>query len=222
MKAGITVAMAGLVALSAAACGREYEPIETGEVALTWYVGPHGCSEAQAERVVVSRIHERTGATLGEWDFACEARYGSIDGLAPGSYVFEVEAVTLDGRATFVGRSHGIEVRPGGVTTAPPVVLEATPARLTVEWNFGGPLCRQAGASWVSVMAFDPWGTIEEEKGAPCEAGVTSLSIRPGVYDVVIQAVSLDGIPTHEILIDVSLERGDDLVERVQLGSIRN
>jgi hypothetical protein len=222
MKSGIRIAVAGLMAVSAAACGREYEPIETGEVALTWYVGPHGCAEAQAERVVVSRVDGRTGATLGQWDFACEARYGAIDGLAPGSYLFELEALTVDGRATFIGSAHSVEVRPGGTTSPPPVVMEATPARLTVEWNFGGPLCRQAGASWVSVMAFDPWGTIEEEKGASCEAGVTSLTIRPGVYDVVIQALSPDGLPTHEILIDVALERGDDLVERVELEAIGN
>lgn len=217
MKTSHVLAAGAILGTVLAGCSREYEPIETGGVALSWYVGPHGCSEAGAERVLVSRVDEDSGARLGEWAFACEARYGSIAGLEPGGYVFELNAVTLDGRSTFVGRTPRLEVRPGGTTQPPPIVMEATPARLTVEWNFGGPLCRQAGATWVSVMAFDPWGTIEEEMGASCESGVTSLTIRPGEYDVVVHALSAQGQPTHEVLFPLGLERGDDVVERVVL-----
>jgi hypothetical protein len=207
---------------AAAGCGREYEQLETGEVALRWVVGPRGCEEASADAVEVEQVDEGGVAVGPRWRFACEARFGIIDGLEPAAYRFVLRAVTPEGRATFMGDTGAVAVRPGGVTEPPPVVMEATPGRLTVEWNFGGPLCAQAGAATVEVLAFDPWGTIEASRVQSCETGAASLVMRPGPYDVVVHALSVEGMPTHEYIFPVELDRGDDLFERVRLEPASN
>lgn len=205
-----------IVASAGSACAREYETLETGTVALSWYVGPHGCADAEADRIEASLV----GAPDRSWEFACDARAGVVSGLSAGRYAFDLRAVTTNGRATFVGQTAEVDVRPGGVSEPPPVVMEATPASLTVEWNFGGPLCRQAGATTVEVMAFDPWGTIESQAVTMCELGAATVSVRPGVYDVVVHAVSNQGYPTHESMFTLELDRGDERYERVVLGAI--
>jgi len=196
------------------ACGGD-EPIETGEVALQWQVGPHGCAEAGAATMVVTEVDAESGSTA--WQFRCEDREATLSDLKPGTWSFVLEAQNAAGETVYRGETGIVQVRPGGMTLAPPVALQAAPAELFVQWNFGGPLCGQVGVSDVDVFAYDGYGTVEQGVRTGCEIGTAELEVRPGPYDVVVQGIDVDERVLYESVFEAELTRGTQHVETIVL-----
>jgi hypothetical protein len=157
------------------------------------------------------------GVSSSGWRFDCEDREGVIRDLAPGNYVFRIEAFAPGGMLWYDGTTGRVQVRPDGLTTGAPVVMEATPADYSVKWNFGGPLCSQAGVDRVTVMVFDLQGTVEVMTEAECNEGTVRMTLQPGQYDVVIQALSPEQVLKFERVISVMLDRGEVWTDEVVL-----
>lgn len=204
---------AAMAAAGPLGCGDDAEPLEAGEVSLQWLVGPHGCEEARTTTIEVRDVDGDGG-----WTFGCASRGGRLPGIAPGTYNFELRALDELGDVTFIGFAERVQVRPGGVTTVPPVPLEAAPADLQVEWNFGGPLCGQVDVSSVAVRVFDANAIIVNEATVPCEDGAATLVVPPGQYDVVVLGLDGEGELRFETVFTRILERGDQAWQQVLLG----
>jgi hypothetical protein len=215
-----TIRVASLLVLSAAfiGCSGESEPIETGEVKVQWHVGARGCADVGAATIEVRSVG--TGREVGPWTFDCNDRVGVLADLAPGTWRFELDATDSEGVGIFGGDTGEVVVRPEGITVVPTVVLEAAPAVLTVEWNFGGPLCAQVGVEEIEVLAFDPWGSVENRIEVPCNDGIASFEIRPGDYDVAIHGLNSTGAIVYAQLLDVSLTQGESAIESLALSPV--
>lgn len=194
-------------------CGDQAEPLEAGEVSLQWLVGPHGCAEAHTTTI---EVRDTDGDDV--WTFGCDSRGGRLPGISPGTYSFELRALDDAGQVTFIGYADRVQVRPGGVTTVAPVPLEAAPADLEVEWNFGGPLCGQVDVASVAVRAFDANAMIVNDATVPCEDGAAVLVVPPGRYDVVVLGLDTEGALRFETVFTRLLERGDRAWQQVLLG----
>jgi hypothetical protein len=208
---------AAMVAAMLTGCAQDREVLELGDVQLQWAVGPRGCQDAGTRELWVTTDVAVEGVPSTGWRFHCEARRGRIAPLPAGVYRFRLAAVGPDGTAWFDGATEAVQVRPGGTSLVPPVVLQARPARWTLRWNFGGPLCSQVDVAEVEVFAFDGWGTVEGQGRAACEQGMVELHLRPGSYDVVIQATSPSGDLRFERILERTLLRGEDVQDDVSL-----
>lgn len=199
------------------ACGQDRETLESGDVLVQWAIGPYGCTDAGTENVLITASNVVGSMPANGWTVRCEERSTVLYGIPPGVYQFEIAATSPTGQEWFSGNTGDVQVRPAGLTTVQPVVLESLPADYAVVWNFGDRLCPQAGVANVNVMAFDDFGTLEVGMSAECNEGAVRMSIRPGLYDVVIHALSADDILVAEALLQVELGRGESRTDEVLL-----
>jgi len=215
----LVICWGALSALTFTGCGNGDESLETGEVTLSWLVGPRGCEDTGATRVVVNALDKSGEPSRSlEWGFSCQARSGRLRDLEPGTYTFVLQAITPTDEVVYVGETGLVQVRPGGVTAVDPVAMQATPARLSVQWRFrDGRLCAQSGVTQVTVLAFDMFGTIEAQATALCDAGGVVTDIRPGTYDVVLHGINDDQLVTYDAIFEIELQRGERATQQVVL-----
>ena len=199
------------------ACGQDRETLESGDVLVQWAVGPHGCIDAGTQTVLITSSSVAGSMPDAGWTVGCEERRSLLTNIPPGVYDFHISAVSPSGQEWFSGTTGEVQVRPAGLTTVQPVVLESEPADYAVVWNFGDKLCPQANVAQVKVMAFDDYGTLEMGLSADCNDGVVRMSIRPGLYDVVIHALASDDTLVTEKVLEVELGRGESRTDEVLL-----
>jgi hypothetical protein len=204
------------------ACADDRSSLERGDVELQWALGPRGCEQAGVSEVFVTTDVMAAGVSTTGWRFDCEARQGVIRDLAPGNYTFQIEAFAEGGMLWYEGSTGRVQVRPGGLTVGAPVVMEATPASYSVKWTFGGPLCRHVDVDRVSVLVFDLRGTVETMAEAECDEGLVRMTLPPGEYDVVVQALSVEDVLRFEQVVSVSLDRGEVLTDEIELSDSAN
>jgi hypothetical protein len=209
--------LATALSLSLLACGQDRETLESGDVLVQWAVGPYGCVEAGTQAVLITSSSVVGSMPEAGWTVGCEERRTLLTNIPPGVYEFSISAVSPSGQEWFSGTTGEVQVRPAGLTTVQPVVLESEPADYAVVWNFGDKLCPQANVAQVNVMAFDDFGTLEVGMSADCNDGVVRTSIRPGLYDVVIHALATDDTLVSEKVLQVELGRGESRTDEVLL-----
>lgn len=197
-----------------AGCGGDDEALQRGEVLLSWEVGASTCRERGI--VNVEAVLGPQGDTQRpSWSFLCEDMSGVIGGLEPGTYTFDLVGRDAGGTRRYRASVAAIVVRPGGRTVAPTPVLLPEPARLELSWNFGGPLCGPVDVATVEVLAFDRFDVLQQQTSAPCEAGLVTLSLQPGPYDIRARAVSAGGVLRDSFLLDLQLAPGEEAREEV-------
>lgn len=191
-------------------CGKNDGSLETGSAIITWQVGARGCEEANTPTIRVSLPFGLTNEEgVSSWMQSCASEEITIEHLQARYYVFTLEALTADGDVDFEGKSLQTQIRAGGVTELEPVILEASPATLTLQWNFGGPLCSQVGISEIEIFAFDQEGSLETQLSSSCELGEVTLTLDPGEYDVAINGLTVEDVLLYNHVFEINLGRGD-------------
>lgn len=181
----------------------------TGQVEVSWQVGPSGC-----EASGVTEVDVEIGGVGGTYDCLAER---AVLTVPAGSHLLSLTGVDAEGHARYGGEA-AVTVIGGQKSAVPTVVLGALPASVTASWFFAnGRLCSQNGVEQVEMTVFDD-DFIEDTSVAPCDSGELTIDgLRSGAF--VISLVGRDASQqiTFQGESQITLEKGDHSVLEIQL-----
>lgn len=181
----------------------------TGQVEVSWQVGPSGC-----EASGVTEVDVEVGGVGGTYD--CGADRATLT-VPAGTHILSLSGIDAGGVARYGGETP-VTVIGGQTSRVPTVVLGALPAAVTASWYFdNGRLCSQNGVEQIDMTVFDE-DFIEDTSVAPCDSGELTIDgLRSGVF--VISLVGRDASQqiTFQGETQVTLEKGDHSIVEIPL-----
>ncbi len=207
-----------IAALIGGCSGDEDAPPQPGTMSLSWKISPLGCEASGVENVEVE-VYRKTGEVPSRYLAACTAGRTTIDGLEPGRYLINVLGLDLDGKAIFETGEHEVPVYAGEIATPEQFRLTAKKAELIFSWAFdNGRLCAANGVSDVVVGVYDMDGFAIDEVAYACADGVGTVDgIPSGAFIIEAVGMAVDGSGLYRSLLEVAVERGDELNVDLQL-----
>ncbi len=196
------LALGGVVA-----CGDEVEPMDNGNLSLTWDVSPKGCKDSGVTEIEVSL--ENSYYDYRE-RFSCEKGEAQLGSIYPGNYRLNVSGFDKSAQVTFAAAQQSVTVHGAKIETIGRVRLTAKPASVEVAWLFdNGRVCGANDVEQIDVIVFDDKGYEVASSQFTCNDGSGVVKGLPAGKYLVEASAQVGGKTAFEGQSEVELDRGE-------------